>query len=104
MKDNFINWWKEKGFNEAFKKLKYNFIMLETPEQILKIELISYFGMIFGIIFAIVFLIYFKMWYVTIAAMFSLLLQYAGMKHKWQQLQQLKDIQNLYGGGKENGV
>ena len=93
---NFLTYSKKYGIKKSVAKLKYSFIMLETPEQILMIEMIAFSGMIVGVIFAIVFLIYFGMWYLTGAAAFSILLQYAGLKNKWQQYQQLKDIQNLY--------
>ena len=93
---NFLSYWKEKGFKSALSKLKYNFVMLENAEQLLLMSIIGYAGTMFGTVFALVFLISLGMWYISIAIVFTLLIQYSGLKSVWQQYQQLKDIQKQF--------
>jgi len=100
---NLINHWKIHGWKKTKADWYYNFVMLETPEQTLKKQILGYCGSIIGMIFAIVVLIYKDLWYITIAMAFMILIQYASLKQHLKQKQVLKDIKNKYENLEEEG-
>ena len=93
--NNFIKSVRKVGWKETWKQLKYNFVMLESPEQLLKIEITGFAGALFGTLFAFIYLLVVGMWYITIAVGFSVLITYSGLKQKLQQRQQLENIKKL---------
>ena len=93
---NFIKSWKKYGWKETIKKLKYQYIMLETPEGIIKKRIVGYVGGICGLILAMWILLMKGMWYVTIAIGFSILIMYANLKGDMKQLQVLKDLEEQF--------
>ena len=92
---NFIRAWKKYGFKETCKKLKYNFVMLSTPESLLQQEIIGYIGSIGGLVLAIVFLLYYRIWYIVFVLGFGIVIQQAQLRGKLKQKQILKDLGNM---------
>jgi len=93
---NFIKSWKKYGFKETKKKLYYNYVMLETPEGIIKKRIFGGIGAISGLIMAMFIFLYRRMWYVTIIMGFSALIMYANLKGDLKQLQILKDLEKQF--------
>ena len=91
-KKNIIGYAKEHGIRKALSKLKYNFIMLENPEQLLKIQLYSCFGVIGALIWALVILAYTRIWYLFLIFLFMLFMNYSQLKAIWQQYHNAKDF------------
>ncbi len=89
---------KKIGWKATKKKWYYNYIMLETPDQLLKKEIFGYIGTIGGLLIAIIIFISRGYWYVTIAMAFSLLIMYAKLKGTLKQQQELKNIQEQFDG------
>lgn len=92
----FINSIRKYGWKETIKKLKYNFIMLETPEGIVKKRIWGGIGAISGLIIAMFIFLYNKTWYLTIIMGFSALILYANLKGDLKQLQVLKDLEKQF--------
>jgi hypothetical protein len=93
---NFIKSCRKYGYKETMKKWKYNYLMLETPEGLIKKRIIGYIGGIFGIVFAIIVFIRRGFWFITIAMGFSVLIMYANLKGDLKQLQVLKDLKEQF--------
>ena len=89
---NFYRAVKKYGWSEAWSKLKYNYIMLETPESIIHKKIIGYMGAIFGLGVSMIAFWWTGKWYISIALFFSLLIMYASLKGELKQQQILKDI------------
>ena len=89
---NFIRSVKEIGWKETYEKIKYNYAMLDTPEQLLKKELFGYFGAMMGTLIGLYFLIAKGFWYISIPVAFSMLIMYAQFKGKLKQLTILKNM------------
>ena len=90
---------KKHGWKETMKKWKYNYIMLETPEGIIKKRIFGGIGAICGLIFALLIFLYKGLWYITIAMGFSIIIMYANLKADMKQLQILKDLKEKFGDG-----
>jgi len=99
---NFIKSWKKYGFKEARKKLYYNYVMLETPEGIIKKRILGGVGSISGLIMAMFIFLYRGMWFITIIMGFSALIMYANLKGDLKQLQVLKDLEKQFPKGDKN--
>lgn len=98
---NFIRHCRIYGFRETFEKWKYNYYMLDTPEQLLKKEIIGYIGGIGGLLLAMVMFTVRGMWFVCIAMGFSIFIMYAQLKGKLKSLQILRDVQKDFNENKE---
>lgn len=98
---NFIRSVKKVGWKETWKQFKYNFVMLETPEQQMKIEIIGFYGSMAGTLFALIYLLFTGLWFITFAVGFSLLIQYGGLKGKLQRRQQFEDVKKMAEGIQE---
>ena len=91
----FYKHWKKHGFKKTMDQLKYNYIMLETPQQILKKQLIGYSGsMVATILCGTIFFIK-GSWYITVLFFFTLFIQYAGFKQTLQQFYTINNIETL---------
>jgi hypothetical protein len=91
-----IKYIRGKSFKEIKEEFKYKFFVEEwTAEKMLNVQIVSYKGTILGTIFAMIFLIAGGLWYISIAILFSLGLQYAGLKGALQQRNQLKNLRKL---------
>ena len=101
---NIISSWKKYGFKETRKKLYYNYVMLETPESMVKKRITGGIGAIFGLVFAIIFFIRKGVWYITIPIGFSILILYANLKGDLKQLQILKDLKKQFPEGDKKDV
>lgn len=87
---------KKIGWKKTKEKWYYNYVMLETPEQLLRKEIYGYIGTIGGLLIAIVIFISRGLWYVCIAMAFSLLIMYSKLKGTLKQQQELKDIEEQF--------
>jgi hypothetical protein len=94
-KVNLIKDIRKYGWKKTWEKIKHNFIMLETPKQLLGMEIIGFKGAIIGTIFALGYLLTKGMWYICIAIAFAILIQYAGLKGKLQQREQLRQLEKI---------
>lgn len=101
---NFIKSWKKYGFKETLRKLKYNYVMLETPEGIVKKRIVGGVGAISGLIMAMFIFLYKGTWYLTIIMGFSSLILYANLKGDLKQLQVLKDLEKQFPKGDNKNV
>jgi hypothetical protein len=93
---NFIKSWKKYGLKKTIEKWKYNYIMLETPQGIIKKRIWGGIGTISGLIIAMFIFLYKQMWYITIIMGFSALIVYANLKGDLKQLQTLKDLEKEF--------
>ena len=87
---------KKHGWKKTMQDWKYNFIMLESPEQILRKEIIGYIGTLMGLLLASVIFISRGMWFISVIMCFSMLIAYANLKGKLKQSQILKDIKKQF--------
>lgn len=90
---NFYKYQKKEGFKKAYKDWKYQFIMLDTPKQLLKKEIMSYSGLLGGMTLAIIILITRGNWYFAIPMLFTLLIMWYQLKAKLKALQSWKDLE-----------
>ena len=88
----FFKYWKKHGWNKTSKDLKYNYLMLETPENLLKKEITSYIGVLGALLLALVFLAFRGFWYISLIMLFSIAISYYQMKGKLIQLKKLKEM------------
>ncbi len=84
------------GWKKTKEKWYYSYVMLETPEQLLKKEIFGYIGTIGGLLLAIIIMISRGYWYITIAMAFSLLIMYSKLKGTLKQQQELKNIKEQF--------
>lgn len=95
MKNPIINFYravKKYGWSEAWSKLRYQYVMLETPESIIQKKILGYLGTIIGLGVSMVIFWWNGKWYLSITLFFSLLIMYAMLKGELKQQQILKDI------------
>lgn len=90
---NLFKYARKHGWKETFKQWKYNYLMLETPEQLIKKEIIGYLGSIIGMCIAIVMFVLLGYWYLVVAIAFTILIQYSQLVGKLKVLQQFKESQ-----------
>jgi hypothetical protein len=81
------------GWKETFKQWKYNYLMLETPEQLIKKEIIGYIGSIIGMCIAIMMFVFLGYWYLVVAIAFTILIQYSQLVGKLKVLEQFRESQ-----------
>jgi len=91
-----MKYWRKYGWKKTWKQLKYNYVMLDTPEQLLRKEIIGYIGAIIGMLVGITMFIWKGTWYYTIAMLFTILIFYAQLKGKLKQLKILKEMEEQY--------
>lgn len=94
---NLYKHWKKHGWKKTKKELYRNYVMLETPQQLLKKEIMGYLGGILGFLIIIVFFITTKRYLYIVSTGFMLLIFYAQLKGKLKHLQQLKDMEEEFG-------
>ena len=92
---NFFKNWKQNGFKKARQDFIYHFQMGYSAEQGLKTQIYGYIGSIVGVLI-IIFMFYSKgMWFVSFAAMFSLLILWANLRMCLRQRKELKEMEKL---------
>lgn len=89
----------EVGWTQTWRKLKYNYALLETPESLLRRQIIGYLGTMFGVVIGIIFVIPSKTWWLSIILGFTLLVMYAQFKGALKQLKTLRKIQEEFDDG-----
>lgn len=100
---NFIKIWRRDGFKETYKQWKIRFYELQTPERLMKQELIGLTGSLFGLILALIFLVLLNMWYFIVWLSFVTWITYVQLKGKLkvrkaleEQQEELKRIGGMY--------
>ena len=91
-----IRYVKKHGWEKAKKEWKRQYLLLETPEQLLKKEIIGYTGALFGMTIAIIVLLMRGTWYLTIAMVFVTFIMWTQLKGRLKQKQLLKDIKENF--------
>ena len=89
---------KRDGVKESYRKWKYNYYMLETPENILRKELLSLFATTCGLLIATPFMFYSGRWYFSIVTLAGAWLSWLSFKTKKKQLITLEEIKKEFGG------
>ena len=93
---NFIRVVRRDGFKLAWEKFKYQFAMLQTPEQNLKNEMAGYIGTMVGLLIATPFMLFMGRWYfcfVTVGGFWISMTQFRG---KLKQIYLLRDIKKNF--------
>jgi hypothetical protein len=90
--NKFIKHWKKYGWKKTIEKWKYNYVMLDTPEQLAQKEIYGYIGAMGGLLLAIVVLVSRGTWYIVIALGATMWIMYMQFKQKLQSLQNIKDM------------
>lgn len=75
---NFIKYSKKHGFKKAWKELKYNYYVLDDPEQLLNKKIFGRMGAITGLGIAMVFMAFRSLWYFWVFMGALMYLQYIG--------------------------
>jgi len=79
--------------SKTVKQWKYNVIMLETPEQNLKTQIIGYIGSMVGLLIAMIIMVFWRnLWFICIPMAFSELILWANLKQILKHKQLLDDI------------
>ena len=99
---NLIKSWKKYGFKETKKKLYYNYVMLETPESMVKKRIVGNAGAMCGLIFAMLVFLFRGLILFPIIFGFSSLIMYSNLKGDLKQLQILKDLEEQFPKGDKN--
>lgn len=84
------------GLSKTWHKVTYNYALLETPENLLKKQIIGHIGTMFGITIGIIFVIPSKTWWLSIVLGFILLSTYAQFKGALKQLKTLRQIKGEF--------
>ena len=87
---NFYRYSKEHGFKKAYADWKYKFVMLDTPKQLLKKKIVTYYGALGGMTLAIIVLVTRGSWYIGIPMFFALFIMWYQLKAKLQALERMK--------------
>lgn len=98
---NFIKIARRDGVKETWKKLQYNYVLLETPEQQIKKELYGYCGMLGAIILVLSVFAYRRQWFLLPLFAFIFWVNYCQAKGKYKQLLTLKSIKEKFEEGGE---
>jgi len=96
---NFVKIARRDGWLKAWKKLQYQYIMLETPEQQLKKEVFGYCGMLLGVTLAGVVFAWRRQYHLVPLFAFIFYINLTQAKGKYRQLLTLKDIKEKFEGG-----
>lgn len=86
--------YKDLGHKKFMEKWKEG-IMKVTPEQLVKTEITGYIGNIIGLTIVCIILAFTTMWYIIFAFVFGLLINISQLIGKWQQLQQIRSINQV---------
>lgn len=102
---NLFRYAKKHGWQKTLEDWKYNYIMQDTPEQLLTKEIYGYIGMMGALLLAIVILSLNGFWYIALVMLFSIWIAYAQFKGRLKQRKQLIDIKKqLKEAEQENGI
>lgn len=89
---NFVRVARRDGWKEAWKKLKYQFVMLQTPESRIKQELWGYAGTMTGLFIATPFMAWIGKWYFCFVTVGGFWLSFTNFRGRLQQLYTIKEI------------
>jgi len=89
---NFFKHWKKHGYRKTVEAWKKNYYFLDTPEQLLRKEIISYIGIIGAQLIALVILAFRGVWYISLIMLFGIGIGYYAMKGKLMQLRKLREM------------
>lgn len=87
---------KEIGWKKTWGKWKYNFIMLDTPQQLLRKEVYGWTGALCGNGLAFILTAWTKNYIMLMLYAGLMLVFYSNVKGKLKQLQTLKDIEENF--------
>ncbi len=93
---NVIKSIRKYGFKETKKKLYYNYVMLETPESMVKKRIVGNSGAMCGLILAMFVFLFRGLILFPIIFGFSSLIMYSNLKGDLKQLQILKDLEKQF--------
>ena len=95
---NLIKYWKKHGWQKTKKEWTKNYLLLETPENLLKKEIIGYAGMIAGSALAFILFVMDGLWRVSLLFVMSIWLLYVQLKGKLISLKRLRDMEKSFRG------
>ena len=105
---NLIKYIRKHGWKKGMADWKYQFVMLDTPKQLLKKEIVTYYGALAGMTLAIIVLLTRGVWYIVIPMFFTLFIMWYQLKGKLQALENYKALEKqmkeLQEEGKLEGV
>ena len=87
---NLIKYVRKHGWKKGMEDWKYQFLMLDTPKQLLKKEIVTYYGALGGMTLAIIVLVTRGSWYIGIPMFFALFIMWYQLKAKLQALERMK--------------
>ena len=86
------------GWRKTYEQWMYNYYMLDTPEQILRKELMSLAATTIGLLIATPFMWFGNRWYFCIVTLAGAYLSWLSFKTKKKQLITLEEIKKEFGG------
>lgn len=103
---NLFKYWRKWGWKKTKKEWTKQYLMLETPENLLKKEIGGYIGMMAALLFALVVFAFKKSWSVAILFLVSIYIAYTQMKGKLMQLHKLNEMTRQFqeSGGDKDGT
>ncbi len=93
---NFFKYWEKHGFRKTALQWKENYLSLDSPELLLKKEIINYIGLIGALLVATVILLGRGAWYISLIMIFSIGISYINLRGKLIQLKKLKDMMKQF--------
>lgn len=93
---NFFRFLRENGWERTWDRWKYNYAMLDTPEQLLRKEVFGYVGAMFGLLIGLVFMFFRGLWFISVVMGFSCFIMNCQLKSKLRQLRLLKNIKEEF--------
>ena len=92
----FIKHWKKHGLKQTLKDWKRNFLILQTPELIIKQKIQGSIAMIIGLTIILSVLIWGKIYYAIVAVLAGMFIQYVSLKEFSAQQQVIRELKEKY--------